>query len=227
MCGIFGYIGPRDAAQICLDGLKHLEYRGYDSAGLAGILEGRLLTCKESGKIHALETLWRQNPKQLDLAIAHTRWATHGKPSKENAHPHFDTEQNVAVIHNGIIENHRTLRTLLETQGCVFASDTDSEIIAQLIQSAYLSTGNFLTAVRHTLSQLQGSWGLAVIHKNHPDQMIVAAKENPLAIAHNADRTEVFISSDANAFRLTDLDILFLQSGEMALITSQKAEIFG
>src|SRR5689334_10012487 len=106
MCGIYGYIGPRDPAKRCLIGLKHLEYRGYDSAGLAGIQNQELLFCKEVGKLHVLEDSLKQKPLSLDLAIAHTRWATHGKPSKENAHPHFDQDQLVAVVHNGIIENY-------------------------------------------------------------------------------------------------------------------------
>src|SRR5882757_5941156 len=125
MCGIFGYIGPRDPAHVCIEGLKRLEYRGYDSSGLAGILQGELHACKEIGKIHALETLWGQDPKPLSLAVAHTRWATHGTPSKINAHPHFDSTHSVAVVHNGIIENHRALRTMLEGKGISFTSNTD------------------------------------------------------------------------------------------------------
>lgn len=224
MCGIFGYIGPRDSAQICIDGLKHLEYRGYDSAGLAGIIEGKIHSCKEIGKIHALETLWKQSPQTLDLAIAHTRWATHGKPSRENAHPHFDGSNSVAVVHNGIIENYRMLRAMLEQNGYVFYSDTDSEVIAQLIHHFY--TGDFLASVHKTLSMLQGFWGMAIIHKNHPDQIIAAARENPIAIAHSPERTEAFVSSDANAFHSSDLDILFLQSDEIAVIRSDKIDIF-
>ncbi len=224
MCGIFGYIGPRDSAQVCIDGLKHLEYRGYDSAGLAGILEGRLHACKEIGKIHALESLWRQDPKPLHLAIAHTRWATHGKPSRENAHPHFDATSSIAVVHNGIIENYRALRAMLQEKGFVFSSDTDTEVIAQLIHYSY--TGDLLEAVRKALSLLQGFWGIAVIHKDHPDKIIAAARENPIAIAHSPERTEAYISSDANAFHASDLDVLFLQNDEIAVISPERVEIF-
>ncbi len=224
MCGIFGYIGPRDSAQVCLDGLKYLEYRGYDSAGLAGIIEGKIHSCKEIGKIHALETLWRQNPCPLDLAIAHTRWATHGQPSRENAHPHFDGTGSVAVVHNGIIENYRALRSMLQEKGYTFTSDTDTEVIAQLIQDCY--KGDFLASVSRALSFLQGFWGIAVIHKNHPDQIIAAARENPIAIAHSPERTEAFVSSDANAFHSPDLDILFLKNDEIAIINPHKIEIF-
>src|ERR1700690_38356 len=113
MCGIFGYIGPDNSAVICLEGLKKLEYRGYDSAGLVGISEGQLHFWKEIGKIKALEQAWNEKPAKLSLAIAHTRWATHGKPSRENAHPHFDQHLRIAVVHNGIIENHRALRQML------------------------------------------------------------------------------------------------------------------
>lgn len=224
MCGIFGYIGPRDSAQTCIDALKHLEYRGYDSAGLAGILEGKLHTCKEIGKIHALENLWKKSPQTLDLAIAHTRWATHGKPSRENAHPQFDSTNSVAVVHNGIIENYRALRAMLQEKGFVFSSDTDTEVIAQLIQYSY--TGDFLAAVQKALALLQGFWGIAVIHKNHPDQIIAAARENPIAIAHSSARTEAFVSSDPNAFNAPDLDVLFLQNDEIAVVRQNKVEIF-
>lgn len=224
MCGIFGYIGPGDSAQICIDGLKHLEYRGYDSAGLAGIIEGKIHTCKEIGKIHALEALWQQSPQPLHLAIAHTRWATHGKPSRENAHPHFDATNSVAVVHNGIIENYRALRSMLQEKGFTFSSDTDTEVVAQLIQ--YFYTGDFLSAVHKALTMLQGFWGIAVIHKNHPDKIIAAARENPIAIAHSPERAEAFVSSDANAFHASDLGVLFLQSDEIAVISSEKVEIF-
>lgn len=224
MCGIFGYIGPRNPTDICLTGLKHLEYRGYDSAGLAGILEGKLFACKEMGKILALEKAISKQPLRLDLAIAHTRWATHGRPSKENAHPHFDQEQSIAVVHNGIIENHFALREMLKAQGKSFYSDTDSEVIAQLI--AYYYEGEILPAVQKALAKLRGFWGVAIIHKNHPNQIIAAARENPIAIGMNSVREEVFISSDANAFGEADLDVMFLRNDEIALITNQKVEVF-
>jgi len=224
MCGIFGYIGPRDSAQVCIDGLKCLEYRGYDSAGLAGIIEGKIRFCKESGKIHALETAWQSIAETLPLAIAHTRWATHGKPSSENAHPHFDSTFSVAVVHNGIIENHHSLRKMLEEQGVLFSSDTDTEVIAQLIQHFY--KGNLLEAVQKTLSQLKGFWGIAVIHKDHPDIIVAAARENPLAIAHSLERSESFISSDANAFQHPDVDVHFLRNDEVAVIRRERIEIF-
>ena len=224
MCGIFGYIGPRNPANICLTGLKHLEYRGYDSAGLAGILEGQLFSCKEVGKIHALENALLQQPVRLDLAIAHTRWATHGIPSKENAHPHIDEQQTVAVVHNGIIENHFALREMLQAKGKTFYSDTDTEVIAQLV--AYYYEGEILPAVQKALSQLRGFWGIAVIHKNHPNQIVAAARENPIAIGINSTRSEAFVSSDANAFGEANLDVMFLRNDEVALISPDKVEVF-
>ncbi|MBS0621214.1 MAG: glutamine--fructose-6-phosphate transaminase (isomerizing) [Verrucomicrobia bacterium] len=224
MCGIYGYIGSRNPAQVCLTGLKHLEYRGYDSAGLAGIREGELFSCKEVGKLFALETALQQNPISLDLAIAHTRWATHGKPNKENAHPHFDQNQTIAVVHNGIIENHNALRTMLQNEGMVFYSDTDTEVIAQLISHCY--QGDLLTAVQKALSFLRGFWGLAIIHKNHPNQIVAAARENPIAIGINPLRMEAFVSSDANAFCESDLDVLFLRNDEVALITPSQINVF-
>lgn len=224
MCGIFGYIGKRNPATICLKGLKHLEYRGYDSAGLAGINAGKLFFYKEVGKLPALETALEKQSHPLDLAIAHTRWATHGKPTKENAHPHFDEAQSVAVVHNGIIENHNSLREMLSAHGRRFYSDTDTEIIAQLI--AHFYEGDLLPAVQRALALLKGFWGIAVIHKNHPDQIVAAAHENPIAIGFNTVRLEAFISSDANAFGEKDLDVMFLKNDEVAVVSTEAIQVF-
>jgi glutamine---fructose-6-phosphate transaminase (isomerizing) len=224
MCGIFGYIGPRNPAQVCLTGLKRLEYRGYDSAGLAGILEGKIIACKEVGKVYSLENALQEQSVRLDLAIAHTRWATHGEPLKRNTHPHCDEMESVAVVHNGIIDNHAPLRSMLQLKGKKFYSDTDSEVIAQLISDFY--EGDLLFAVQKTLSLLRGSWGIALIHKDHPNLMIAAARENPIAIGFNKDRSEVFISSDANAFGESSLDVIFLRNNEVALVSTNKVEVF-
>jgi glucosamine--fructose-6-phosphate aminotransferase (isomerizing) len=224
MCGIFGYIGPRNSAKICIDGLKHLEYRGYDSSGIAGIFEGELHFCKEVGKIQALEKSLEDRPLRLDLAIAHTRWATHGKPSQENAHPHFDSSLQIAVVHNGIIENHHALREMLKEQGVKFNSDTDTEVIAQMISHFY--KGDLLAAVQQSLAMMRGFWGIAVIHKNHPDQIIAAARENPLAVAVNGNRSEAMVASDANAFESEELDVLFLQNDEIAVVSADGVRVF-
>lgn len=224
MCGIFGYIGPRDSATVCLEGLKLLEYRGYDSAGIAGTHQGQLFSCKEIGKLEALEKALASQPLRLDLAIAHTRWATHGVPSKENAHPHFDQRNEVAVVHNGIIENHHALRTMLKEKGVLFRSDTDSEVIAQLIAQLY--AGDLSEAVSRALALMQGAWAIAVIHKNHPDQIVTAAKECPLSIALNSKTGEALVSSDPNAFNTNDLHVLYLQDGEVAVVTAKKVDVF-
>jgi glutamine---fructose-6-phosphate transaminase (isomerizing) len=224
MCGIFGYIGPDDSAVICLEGLKKLEYRGYDSAGLAGIAGGQLHYWKEIGKIKSLETACQSRPARLSLAIAHTRWATHGKPTKENAHPHFDQHLRIAVVHNGIIENHRALREMLKNSGVQFNSDTDTEVIAQLIGHYY--EGDIVAVTQRALSLMQGFWGIAVIHKDHPDKIIAASRENPLAVAFKPSSGEAFLSSDPNAFHSSDLDVLFLRNDELAVIQADKVEVF-
>ncbi|MBI2743306.1 MAG: glutamine--fructose-6-phosphate transaminase (isomerizing) [Chlamydiales bacterium] len=224
MCGIFGYLGQRNSAKICIEGLRRLEYRGYDSAGLAGIHEGALVSYKEIGKIGALEEIVNALPMSFDIAISHTRWATHGKPTKENAHPHFDQNNTLAVVHNGIIENHNALREMLKKKGFVFQSDTDTEVIAQLISHLY--EGDLLAAVQKAIALLQGFWGLAIIHKDHPDQIVAAARENPIAIALNASRTEAYVASDANAFSSSDLDIVFLRNNEVALVSKEHVKIF-
>jgi glutamine---fructose-6-phosphate transaminase (isomerizing) len=224
MCGIFGYIGPKDPAQVCLKGLKLLEYRGYDSSGLAGVYENKLVSCKEVGKICNLETALQSKPLSLENAIAHTRWATHGKPSKENAHPHFDQNNHVAVVHNGIIENIFELKNMLLQQDVTFRSDTDTEVIAQLV--AFYYTGDILSAFQKTLSRLKGFWAIALIHKDHPDVILTSSKENPLVIGVNPSCQEAFISSDINAFHSPELDVLFLENEEVAVVSSKEVKVF-
>lgn len=224
MCGLFGYIGSGNAGALCLEGLKRLEYRGYDSAGIAGIEKKKLLVWKEVGKIRALEEAWLNGPVSLPVAIAHTRWATHGKPSRDNAHPHVDQHHHVAVVHNGIIENHQTLRKMLQSYGIQFYSETDTEVIAQLI--AYFYEGDIAQATKEAASLLHGFWAIAVIHKNHPDTIIATARDNPLAIAVRSSHNETFLSSDPHAFHVPDLDTFFLRHGELAVIQAGNLEIF-
>ena len=180
MCGIFGYLGPRKAIPLVVEGIRKLEYRGYDSAGVATILEGKLFFEKEVGKVDRLEELLSVQDWGSNIAIAHTRWATHGKPTQLNAHPHFDHEKKCAVVHNGIIENHDALRNLLQKRGVVFRSETDTEVISHLI--GFLYKGNFLRAVQRALPLLQGAFAISVIHQDHPQEIICAAKESPLTI---------------------------------------------
>ena len=230
MCGIFGYIGPkhpnkkRSSVEFCLKGLRHLEYRGYDSAGIAGIYDGKIESCKTVGRIQVLENAVLEKKLELDLAIAHTRWATHGGLTQENAHPHFDQHSTVALVHNGIIENYYQLKKDLLNQGVEFSSETDSEVIAQIVATEY--KGDFLEAVQKSIQKLQGSFAFAIIHKNHPDIMIASAKDCPLIIGIDKLNQEVYVSSDPNAFDNKDLEIIFLKDEELAYIKNDLVTIY-
>lgn len=222
MCGIFGYVGKQNAVDLAIDGLKRLEYRGYDSAGIAGIVGGQLIHCKEVGKVRALEESARQQELSLDTAIAHTRWATHGMPTHHNAHPHFDVQQSLALVHNGIIENYQALRRRLHDQGVPFVSETDTEVVAQLIGTHY--SGDLLQAMQQTLPELTGAFALALVHQAHPDEIIVAVRESPLAIGFGTN--ENFVASDVNAFVSHTRKVIYLEEGEIARVTPSKVQIF-
>ncbi|MEN9245158.1 MAG: hypothetical protein Q6J78_00455, partial [Thermostichales cyanobacterium SRBZ-1_bins_19] len=191
MCGIFGYVGSRLAAEILLKGLRKLEYRGYDSAGLAvvdriGSAQGVLHRIRAKGKLHNLERKVQQSVDlpPATLGISHTRWATHGKAEEYNAHPHLDQRGRVAVIQNGIVENYRALRQQLQAAGVVFASDTDTEVIPHLVRY-WLDQGySLLEAVQATVTQLEGSFALAVVSADHPGEVIAARHHAPLAIGY-------------------------------------------
>ena len=222
MCGIFGYVGRqrKETVALSLQGLKRLEYRGYDSAGIAGLHNGELLHKKVKGKVADLQC--DLGDLRLDTAIAHTRWATHGKPSPLNAHPHFDASKSLAVVHNGIIENHDALRAQLMAQGVEFQSETDTEVMAQLIGSLY--RGDILQAVQEAMPMLEGALGIAVVHKDHPEQIIAAARQSPLAIG--IGNGEAFIASDTNAFLVHTNDVLYLTDSEVARVTADGFEIY-
>ncbi len=222
MCGVFGYIGTEDPLKRCIAGLEQLEYRGYDSTGIAGIANGEISVWKEAGKLSELKKKLQLTP--LELAIGHTRWATHGKVNNQNAHPHVDGTGSIALIHNGIIENYDVLREQLKKEGFSFNSETDTEVIVQLISKFY--KGDLVQAVQKTLSLLKGSFAIALISKNHPDQIIAAARECPLSIGCNEKRTESIISSDPNAFLGSVLDVLFLRNNEIAKVQKGKVEVF-
>ncbi len=224
MCGIFGHIGTSSSIEKCLKGLKFLEYRGYDSAGIAAVDNGSLFCFKEKGKISELEALLEKKLHLFQASIGHTRWATHGKASHLNAHPHLDQKKEVAVVHNGILENHRSLRTMLEKRGIVFESETDTEVIAQLISYSY--EGDLIEAVRKATSLMKGFWGLAIIHKNHPGEIVATCRENPIVIGISSDKNEAFVSSDPHAFMRDDIDLFFLKNEEIAIITKGNVEIF-
>jgi glucosamine--fructose-6-phosphate aminotransferase (isomerizing) len=222
MCGIFGYVGGKRAENVVIEGLKKLEYRGYDSAGIAGVKEGKLFFCKEEGKIPKLEAELKGLHFDLRTAIGHTRWATHGKPSKINAHPQFDQAHTLAIVHNGIIENYEALKQELSLQGSIFESQTDTEVVAHLIASLY--KGDLMSAVRAAISRLSGSYAIALVHRDYPNQIIAIAHKSPLALG--IGEQEMFLSSDSHAFASFTSDVIFLHNNEIALVRPGHIEIF-
>jgi glucosamine--fructose-6-phosphate aminotransferase (isomerizing) len=222
MCGIFGYIGSKNSIKVTLQGLKRLEYRGYDSAGIAGIKNGKIVYRKEVGKVANLEEEVERSHLDLELAIAQTRWATHGKVTQVNAHPHLDTHQTLALVHNGIIENHDILKRQLQEKGVKFISDTDTEVIAQLIASLY--QGDILQAVQQAIGLLKGSYAIALIHQDFPNQIIAVAHEAPLVIG--IGNHEAFISSDPHAFAFHTRQVIYLMNAEIAVIKADQQEIY-
>lgn len=222
MCGIFGYIGKQDPLEICLTGLGQLEYRGYDSTGIAGVSDGTIQFCKKAGKLSNL--LQAHSLRNLKSAIGHTRWATHGKVNDQNAHPLLDAKQSMAIVHNGIIENHQALRKNLQAEGVQFSSETDTEVLVQLVAKFY--EGDLAAALQKALGLAQGIYAIALIHKDHPDQIIAAAKECPLAIGIDPNTGESFLSSDPNTFSSSNLDVFFLKDGEIATIEKGKANVY-
>ena len=222
MCGIFGYLGPRTAVPLVVEGIQKLEYRGYDSAGVATLVDGKLVYDKKVGKVCSLEESLSTKEWNSHIAIAHTRWATHGKPSTINAHPHFDLERKCAVVHNGIIENHDALRTLLQKKGVEFCSETDTEVISQLI--GFLYKGNFLRAVQRALPLLQGAFAIAVIHQDHPEEIVCAAKESPLTIGIGVE--EMFVASDSSSFLKYTKRVIYLHGSEVAHITQHTVKAY-
>ncbi|HEX7344485.1 MAG TPA: glutamine--fructose-6-phosphate transaminase (isomerizing) [bacterium] len=215
MCGIIGYIGKREVAPILLAGLKRMEYRGYDSAGLAILNHGKISIHKQVGKIAELEKLLNGEMPPGTVGIGHTRWATHGVPSLVNAHPHIDTEGHIALIHNGIIENYAALRQRLQSRGHKFRTETDTETLAHLIADAY--QGDLLQAVQIALAQVKGTYGLAVLCDREPDRIVAARMGSPLIIGVGED--ENFVASDLAAIVEYTRNAIYLDDGEVALIT--------
>ncbi len=219
MCGIVGYVGPREAQPLILEGLRRLEYRGYDSAGIATIHDGSLDVRKAAGKIVELERRLEESPLAGSLGIGHTRWATHGAPTTVNAHPHTDDSDRVALVHNGIIENHDVLRIKLEELGHEFRSETDTEVLCHLIEETY--AGNLEEAVAAALSHVEGAYGIAVIHADDPGKIVVARMGSPLliGIGENGER-EMFAASDVAAVVRYTRQVVYLNDGEMAVLTA-------
>ena len=222
MCGIVGYIGKRDAYPVLIKGLKRLEYRGYDSAGVALIDKKRRLNVyKTKGKVSDLEAFVSQKDVSGTIGIAHTRWATHGEPCQANAHPHFSSSENLALIHNGIIENYATLKEKLQKKGFIFKSSTDTEVLVQLIEFFQLSNHlDLLTAVQLALHEVIGAYAIAVLDKNNPDEIITARKSSPLVVGIGKD--EFFLASDATPIVEYTDKVVYLQDGEIAVIRRDK-----
>lgn len=228
MCGIVGYIGFRDAYPILIQGLKRLEYRGYDSAGVALINGGNGMNVyKEKGKVCNLEDIARSRDTSGNIGIAHTRWATHGEPSAVNAHPHVSQSGNLALVHNGIIENYASLKTLLAKEGYTFKSSTDTEVLVQLIEYMQKKYGKSLeNATIMALRMVIGAYAIAVIEKEHPDKIVVARKSSPLVIGIGEDHKEMFIASDALPIIEYTKQMVYLNDNEVALLKiGKKVEI--
>ena len=219
MCGIFGYVGQRDAAELVLAGLQRLEYRGYDSAGLA-VADGRTLVVRRhAGKIRGLQQLVAEQPVAGGVGIAHTRWATHGRPSEANAHPHADCSGDLVVVHNGIIENYQALKEQLLARGHRFRSETDTEVIAHLIEAALQDGHDLLAAVRATLAELTGAYAIAVLHAGEPDR-IIAAKQGAGAVVVGLGEREAYLASDVAALIPYTRDVVILEDGEVAVLAA-------
>ena len=219
MCGIVGYIGKKDSIPILLKGLKRLEYRGYDSAGIALIEDNNIKSLKKSGRVSELESLIDDSTMKGSIGIAHTRWATHGEPNDINAHPHLDQTGNIALVHNGIIENHETLKQVLKKQGASFTSDTDSEVLVQLISTLYYSSKklSFQQAVRAALQEVVGAYGIVAICSDEPNSIIAARLGSPLVLGIGDG--EYFIGSDASPIVEYTRNVIYLDDGEMAKLS--------
>jgi glutamine---fructose-6-phosphate transaminase (isomerizing) len=222
MCGIVGYVGKQNAGEILLDGLRRLEYRGYDSAGMAVIANGGLDMRRSVGKISALETLLREKPLEGRAGLGHTRWATHGRPSEENAHPHQDCTGRIVVVHNGIIENYTSLKAELLGSGHAFASQTDTEVISHLVEECLrprerpLTVDGLLAAVREATSRLKGAYALGILCADLPDVLVAARKDCPLILGIGTD--EILVASDIPAILARTREAVFLDEGEAAVL---------
>ena len=232
MCGIVGYIGTQTATDILLAGLEKLEYRGYDSAGIATVLEAEIHCVRAKGKLHNLREKLEREVNPAQIGIGHTRWATHGKPEEYNAHPHMDSARRVAVVQNGIIENYRELREELKERGHQFRSDTDTEVIPHLIAEflSHAKTANpqhpnpLLDAVRSAVNKLKGAFAIAIISADYPDELIVARQQAPLAIGFG--QGEFFCASDTPALIPHTRAVLTLENGELARLTPLGVEVY-
>jgi glucosamine--fructose-6-phosphate aminotransferase (isomerizing) len=223
MCGIIGYVGEQQVAPLLLEGLRRLEYRGYDSEGVAVLDGGEIQVRREAGKIAELARLLEEQPVEGVVGIGHTRWATHGPPTTRNAHPHSSEKGDIALVHNGIVENAATLRRRLQERGHEFTSETDTEVLVHLIEESYSRgdgrAGESLErAVEAALSQVEGTYGIAVVSTRDPGKIVVARLGSPLLIGVGA-HDETFVASDAAAVIAHTRDVVYLDDGDMATIT--------
>ncbi|MBU6148859.1 MAG: glutamine--fructose-6-phosphate transaminase (isomerizing) [Verrucomicrobia bacterium] len=226
MCGIFGICGTISKSSVnqCIEGLKKLEYRGYDSSGIALLDEGGIQVVRSTGKVEALEKKLNHLKDKKTISIAHTRWATHGGVVEINAHPHLDEEGSLALVHNGIIENFYEIKERLQSEGVRFSSQTDTEVIAHLFGKLY--TNDLLTTTSSVIQQLEGAFAIACIHKNHPDTLLVTTRDKPLIIAVEPQSGQILVASDLNALYEGEFEIFYLQDNQIALIEQNKIRLF-
>lgn len=225
MCGIVAYIGHREAYPIIIKGLKRLEYRGYDSAGVA-LLNGDLRIYKQKGKVSDLENGAAGENTEGNIGMGHTRWATHGAPNDTNAHPHLSQSGDLAVIHNGIIENYATLKEGMMRRGHTFSSDTDTEVLIHLIEDIMINAGlNLQEAVRVALKQVVGAYAIVILSKNHPEHLIAARKGSPLVVGIGKERGEFFMASDATPIVEYTRQVIYMNDGDIAIVENQELTI--
>ncbi|MCY0998058.1 glutamine--fructose-6-phosphate transaminase (isomerizing) [Myxococcus sp. MISCRS1] len=222
MCGIVGYVGDKESAPILVSGLKKLEYRGYDSAGVAVVNRNELNVVRATGKLRNLENRVVADQPKGNIGIGHTRWATHGRPSDENAHPH--TYKNVAVVHNGIIENHLALKEQLRAKGHVFSSETDTEVFAHLISEELEKGKDLPDAVRGAIEQVKGTYALAVVSATDPNRIVATKNASPMVLGLSEGQN--FIASDVPAVLEHTRDIVYMEEGDLAIVTASKVDIF-
>lgn len=223
MCGIVGYIGYRPASDVILKGLKRTEYRGYDSAGIAQVTD-HLDIKKAKGKVAFLEKRVKDQPHSATLGLGHTRWATHGEPNDINAHPHTGGKKKFALVHNGIIENYNVLKTTLAKKGHVFEGQTDTEVLAHLIEEVdSVNPGNFVNAIQMALQQVTGTFGIAIVHEDFPDTLFAARRGSPLLVG--VGNGEFFVASDASPIIEYTQNVVYLDDDEMAVVTRSGYEV--
>ena len=224
MCGIVGYVGEKSAVGIIVEGLKRLEYRGYDSAGVAVLDDAGLNVRRAVGRIKALEGVLRERPLTGTIGIGHTRWATHGRPSEDNAHPHTDCSGSLVVVHNGILENYLEIKERLASDGHVFRSETDTEVLAHLVEHHLRGTRRLDEAVKAALREVTGSYAVGVVSSAAPDRL-VAAKQGAGSVVVGLGRGEMFVASDIPAILSHTRDVVILEDNDVAVVTAQGVEL--